>query len=123
MRLKPNNFLKSFRWLLVFFLLIFFNVVSADEFSSGSFKVLDPVIQSASFSTSTGFQLWSTLSEISLGTSTASSFELNSGFLTFPIVSTPAVSVTPGDAQISLSWTASQGALGWTVSGYSVLLT
>ena len=52
----------------------------ANEFTSSSFRVLDPVMAPAGFSTSTGFQLWGTVAEIALGTSTASSFQLGAGF-------------------------------------------
>lgn len=92
----------------------------AQEFTSSSFRVLDPVIVPAGFSTSTGFQLWSTITEIALGTSTAASFQLGGGFLRYPFASTPTVSATAGDAQVALSWTASQGVLGWTASGYNI---
>lgn len=92
----------------------------AEEFTSSSYRVMDPVIAPASFATSTSFQLWSTLGEMSLGTSTAAAFNLGAGFLRYPFASTPAVSATAGDAQVALSWTASQGYLGWSASGYKV---
>lgn len=104
----------------VFFALIFPNFALADEFTSSSFRVLDPVLAPAGYSTSTGFQLWSTITEIALGTSSASSFSLGSDFLRFPFASTPAVSATAGNAQVALSWTASQGFSGWTASGYNI---
>ena len=92
----------------------------ADEFTSSSFRLFDPVMAPAGFSTSTGFQLWGTVAEIALGTSTASSFQLGGGFLRYPFASTPVVSATAGDGQTALSWTASQGVLGWTASGYNI---
>lgn len=92
----------------------------ADEFTSSSFKVLDPVIAPAGFSTSAGFQLWSTIAEIAVGTSSASSFQMGAGFLRYPFASTPSLSATAGDAQVILSWSASSGYVGWTASGYSV---
>lgn len=111
------------KYFFYFFLSVFSFVSSpvfADEFTSSSYRVLDPVIQSAEFSTSAGFQLWSTLGEIGLGTSSITSFQLGAGFLHFPFASTPSVSTTAGDAQVALSWTASTGYLGWTASGYNV---
>lgn len=95
-------------------------VSMADEFTSSSYRVLDPLITPAGFSTSAGFQLWGNLAQVAVGTSTASSFQLGAGFLRYPFASTPAVSTTAGDAQVALSWTASQGFLGWTASGYKV---
>lgn len=99
---------------------IFFNFSSAEEFVSSNFKVLDPTMTPVAFSSSTGFQLFGAISQISIGTSTITSFNLNSGFLYYPFVSTPVVSVTSGNGQASLSWTASEGLLGWNVSGYNV---
>ncbi len=117
--LKINMYKSVFLCALV--VSFFFPVISlAEEFTSTSFRVLDPVIAPSGFSTSTGFQLWGTLAEIAVGTSTASSFQLGGGFLRYPFASTPAVSTTAGDTQVALSWTASQGFLGWTASGYNV---
>lgn len=76
---------------------------------------------SGGYSTSTGFQLFGTISQISIGTSTATGFNLNSGFLYFPFASSPVItSPTAGNGQVSLSWSQSEGFLGWTVSGYNV---
>lgn len=95
----------------------------ADEYSSVSFKVLDPVLFPAGYSTSSGFSLTSTIAQIAIGTSTVgvgTARENRSGFEYFPFVNSPIVSATPGSAQVALSWTASVGVLGWTVSGYRV---
>ncbi|MCX6736207.1 MAG: dockerin type I repeat-containing protein [Candidatus Parcubacteria bacterium] len=106
----------------VFFLALvtpsFFAV--ADEYISTSYRVLEPVIVPANFSTSNNFQLWSTVGEVGEGASNSVSFQVGAGFLRYPIASSPAVSTTAGDSQVSLSWTASQGYLGWTPSGYNV---
>lgn len=99
---------------------VIFAIVHAQEFTSSNFRVLDPVIFPAGFSTSANFRLFGTVSQISIGTSTASTYKVNSGFLYFPFVSSPVVSATAGDAQVSLSWNAVTGFLGWTVSGYNV---
>ncbi len=105
---------------VILFSLCVFSLVSADEFTSSSYRVLDPVLAPAGYAASSGFQLWSTLTEIAVGTSSASSFQLGGGFLRFPFASTPSVSTTPGDAQVALSWTVSEGYLGWTATSYSV---
>ena len=108
----------------MFFPIIFFllgaNFVLAEEVTSSSYKVLDPVMFSANYSTSSSYGLHGTFFEMSLGTSSAASFKLNPGFLYFPYVSTPAVSATAGSGQVALTWSASEGFLGWTVSGYNV---
>src|SRR3989344_7194815 len=112
---------KKLSWALVL-LFALFSVwsVSADEFTGSSLKFLDPVLQPAGYSTSDGYSLIVTIAQIAIGTSTASSFNLNSGFLFYPFASSPTVTATAGDGQVSLSWTAAGGVLGWTVSGYNV---
>mgnify|MGYP001568301025 CR=1 FL=1 len=92
----------------------------AQEFVGSSLKIIDPVIEPSNYSTSTAFGLWGVLGQLAVGTSTSLGFGVNSGFLFFPEVTTPAVSATAGDTQVNLSWTASTGFLGWTVSGYTV---
>lgn len=92
----------------------------ATEYSSTNFKVLDPVMFSAGYSTSTNYKLTDTLFQINAGTSTANNFGINAGFLYFPYATTPAVAATAGNGQVSLTWSASQGFLGWNPSGYSV---
>ena len=94
--------------------------VAADQFTSSSYRVEAPEFGVSSYATSSGFQVWSTIGGLGIGTSTITNFSLNSGFLTFPWVSTPSVSATAGDAQVALSWSASEGFLGWSVGGYDV---
>ncbi len=104
-----------------FIILVSFSFkAEALELTSSSFRISDPVFQATDFSTSTSFQLWGTLSEIAEGFSSSTSFALGSGFLRFPSVSTPVVSATPGTGQVLLSWSASQGFLGWTPTSYTV---
>ena len=109
---------------VLFFLILpvfgFFLIARADEFQSTSFKVLEPVLNPAGYSTSSGYSLWGTISQVAIGTSTITSYNLSSGFLFFPFASSPALSATAGDTQVSLSWNTSQGFLGWTASGYNV---
>lgn len=72
------------------------------------------------YGSSTSFKLFGAISQISTGTSTTASFNLNAGFLYFPFASSPVVGATAGNGQVSLTWSASQGFLGWNPSGYSV---
>jgi len=97
-----------------------FSVASAEEFSSTNFTVQNPVMFSGGYATSTSFGLQSIIGGFAPGTSTAATFGDNAGFLFYPFVSTPAVGATAGDAQVALSWTTSEGFLGWTVSGYDI---
>ncbi|MBI2039284.1 MAG: hypothetical protein HYT22_03330 [Candidatus Niyogibacteria bacterium] len=97
------------RFLIVLGVVFFFiSIAHATEFTSSNFQVLDPVIQPGGFSTSSGFQLTGVITQIGIGTSTASSFGLRGGFLFFPTVTTPSLTATAGDAQVSLSWTAAE---------------
>lgn len=96
-------------------------VAYAEDLTSASYQVLGPVMSSGGYGTSTNYTLFSSISEFAhdIGSS-ASLFTLNPGFVAYPFVSTPAVSATAGDSQVTLAWTASQGYIGWTVSGYDV---
>jgi hypothetical protein len=108
--------------LIAFSILVFIlaNAVRADDYTSTNYKVSEPVMFSGGYSSSTNFQLFGAISQISTGTSTATNFGVNAGFLYFPFASSPVVSATAGNGQVALSWSASQGYLGWNVSGYNV---
>lgn len=70
----------------------------ATEFTSTDFQALDPVIFPAGYSTSSSYALWSTISQIAIGTSTSDMFEVRSGFLYFPA---PAAAPSPTPAAAS----------------------
>jgi hypothetical protein len=109
--------------LLGLLLVIFFStdvLAAPNYYSSTNYNVLAPVIFPGGYSTSSSFKLNSVISQMSIGTSTDSIFKLFAGFLYFPFVSTPAVSVTAGDAQVTLTWTAADASTGWSVGGYAV---
>lgn len=93
---------------------------NAEVLKSSSFQILDPVIAPGGYSTSDAYRLQSVIIQSAIGISVAESFNINAGFLSFPFVSTPAISATSGDGQASLSWTVAVGALGWTVGGYNI---
>lgn len=112
--------LGSFLIGLLFVLLLPSFRANAQEFQSTNFRALDPVIFPAGYSTSTNFQLHSTISQVAIATSSVTSFKVSSGFLYFPFVSKPVPTATAGDSQVTLTWTAASGLLGWSVSGYDV---
>ena len=121
--LKRNKYFKQtgFLFAVAFGALFLAGSGFAQEFSGTSFKVFDPVIAPGGYATSTSFRLSNVLYQIGLGTSTSASFKGSSGFLAFPLVTTPIVSATDGqDAQVPLSWSAAVGYAGWIVGGYSV---
>ncbi len=66
-------------------------IIYAQEFTSLSYKVLDPVMNAGGYSTSDNFQLNGVISQISIATSTSSTFGINAGFLYFPVATTPVV--------------------------------
>jgi hypothetical protein len=107
---------------LIFYTLLFgVGTTHAQEFTSPSFKVLDPVVTSGGgYSFSTSFRLDSSIGQIGIGTSSSSLFNLNADFLYFPYVTTPVISSTAGNGQVALSWTSASGVQGWTASGYNV---
>lgn len=108
---------------VILFLLVMtssFRFVYAEQFNSTNFTVLDPVLVPSGFGTSAAFQLWGSLSEIAIGTSTVTDFGVNSGFLFYPEVTIPVVTSSVGDSKVDLSWTVSEGFLGWTASSYAV---
>lgn len=113
-----NIFSKSFYYFLVAFLA--YGILYADEFSSSGYKVLDPVINSAEYSSSNTFKLWGNVSQIGNGLGSSSSFSNNAGFLTYPFASVPVVFASPSNSQVSLSWSSSVGFLGWTISSYKI---
>lgn len=88
--------------------------------TSSSFRILEPVIQVlGGYASSTTYQLNQSAAQTAIGTS-SNAFQVSSGFLYYPFATRPVVTATAGDASAALSWTASQGFLGWTVSGYNV---
>jgi hypothetical protein len=113
----------KFQILLFILLGIFlaFSVYATDLVGS-SFIVKDPILQVASTTQmqSTSFRLIGVVGQVSIGTSSAASFKVSSGFLYYPSVTAPVATATAGDESVSLSWTAASGALGWTVSGYNI---
>lgn len=123
-KLRENFLIRLFLVSLTVLCALFsLSVVHAADYTSASFVVKDPVLQPAGYSSSASYSLTSTIAEIAIGTSTASSGgvrEVRSGFEYFPVVTRPTLSATAGNGQVSLSWTAASGLLGWTVSAYEI---
>ncbi len=94
----------------------------AFEATSTSFKLIDPVfVVTGGFATSTTYRLNQAAAQPAIGASASpTSFDVSGGFLYFPFVTKPSVSAAAGDGSVALSWTASQGFLGWNVSSYNV---
>lgn len=91
------------------------------EYSGTKFKVVDPVISvGGARVTSTTYTVLSSFGQLAIGTSTSNTYRVRSGFGFFPVATAPVLTATAGAAQVSLSWTASTGFLGWTVTSYDV---
>lgn len=110
----------SFSIFILFFVFIAYNNVLADEYTSSSYKVLDPVIAPSGFATSTNFQLLGTISEVANGTSVSASYNVGGGFLRFPFAQILEASTTAADSAVTVNWTPAIGYGGWTISSYSV---
>ncbi len=96
-------------------------IAHAEDFSSGNYQVLAPVITSGGiYATSSSFSLLGVISEFAHDIGSSLTFGSNPGFAAYPFVSTPIISATAGNALVNLSWTAAVGFVGYSVSGYSV---
>lgn len=102
----------------VFIFLIPFFYIYAAELESENFIIKDSSFENFGEMTSTNFSLMGVLDQFSIGSSTANTFKLNSGFLYFPKVTSPVLSAVAGDEEVSLSWTPSVGFLGTNINGY-----
>ncbi len=95
--------------------------VSAEDYTSSSFIIRDPVMSIfGGFSSSTSFGHITGDGQTVIGEQSSGSFTGRSGALYFPIVTSPSVSATAGTEEVTLNWTASVADLGWNVSGYQV---
>lgn len=105
--------------IVVFFVLIYTFVYSAD-LTSTSFIIKDPIVGSGGgFGSSTSFASYFSgdLTMISAGSS--ASFEGRYGFLWYPYVIPGVFSALANASDADLSWSASTAGLGWNVSGYN----
>ena len=95
-------------------------LVKAEEFSSDSFVIRDPVTgEEGGRSTSTSFELFDISSQIQQGEGTSTGFIERAGFLYFPFANIPTVTATAGNGQVTLDWTASTGILA-NITDYEV---
>ncbi len=94
--------------------------LKAQEYSSASFIVRDPVItiEGGRFS-SAEFEYFSNTGQTVVGESTNASFIHRSGFLFFPVATSPVVSATAGNGQVGLSWSASSATLA-SITSYEL---
>ena len=96
------------------------SLLQAEEYSSSSFILRDPVITiEGGRATSGSFEFFSSSGQVSQGQNTSTNFISRSGFLYFPQATSPIVTATSGNGQVSLSWTSSVGTLA-NVTTYHV---
>ena len=108
---------------LILILLVFgaggFSYALAD-FSSTNFTLENPInIIEGGQSSSTSFQYFSSTGQLKSGQSTSTSFSKNTGFLYYPTATSPALSATAGNSQVTLDWTAAVGTLA-NITSYEV---
>jgi hypothetical protein len=97
------------------------SVVLAEDYTSSSFIIRDPVMSIfGGYSSSTSFGHVTGDGQTVIGEQASGSFTGRSGALYFPIVTSPSVSATAGTEEVALTWTASVADLGWNVSGYQI---
>lgn len=93
----------------------------ADRATSTNFIIESGVLDvGGQVSTSTSFEVPGSLSQPAIDLSTSTSFRLLGGFLAFPTVTTPVLSATAGAGAVTLTWTASEGFLGFNVTSYDL---
>ena len=96
--------------------------VQAEDYTGSSFILRDPFLTLiGGYASSSAFTVYSqTGSQIESGLGTGSSFVGRLGTESYPYFTSPVITATAGDAQVAISWTASQVYFGGTVSSYSV---
>ena len=103
--------------------LILFSVAfsfSHADFTSPNFILENPVnIIGGDQVSSPSFQYFGSTGQLINGENTSTSFVQNAGFLYFPTATSPVVSATAGDNQVSLSWTSAAGILA-NVTSYEL---
>ncbi len=106
---------------VVLIAMIFGNVaVLAFDASSDSFSIEDGSFSdSGGYATSSSFQMFSLTNEIGGERATGASFVQGSGTTFTPTATTPVLSVTSGEEQLSVSWTSSTATFA-TVTNYQV---
>ncbi len=119
MKIPSSFFLGLF---LTIFSVVFSPLVTlAEDYTSSSFILRDPVIAPAGgFSSSSSFKYFSSIAQTVIGESSSTNFTDLAGFLYFATVSNPVLSGVSGDTEADLSWTASVGSLGLNISGYEI---
>jgi hypothetical protein len=106
--------------LLLLFLCPNLSFLRAEDYTSPDFILRDPVVVvGGNSSGSADFQYFSSTGQTAPGESSSPSFVYRAGFEYYPTATTPILSATPGNAQVSLVWTASVGALA-NVTDYKV---
>ncbi len=119
MKSRNKNFLVFIS--LVFVFISVLPTALATDFSSSSFTVKDPVVDSGqSSSSSTNYGLGQSLSQTAIGKSTSDNYQLWSGFQYYFKVNANTLTATAGAGQVSLSWTVPSTFLGVSVGDYDV---
>ncbi len=111
------------RLLGVIVFLLFLGALSteATDYSSSGFTVRDPVISiTGGRATSTDFELYSSVGQTAIGEESSAGFTVRSGFLYYHVITSPTLSASAGDGQVSLTWTAAEEPLGELTASYAI---
>lgn len=117
--------MQMFTRIMLMFGLVALMAASSPAFAdvtSTHYKILNPTISPGGTGSSASYQLSATQGEVAHNGGSSSSYKLQLGFFSFPVVTVPVVTAQVGnvDQEVELSWSASIPYLGYTVSGYSV---
>ncbi|HVY72771.1 MAG TPA: hypothetical protein VG984_01815 [Candidatus Paceibacterota bacterium] len=92
------------------------------DVTSTHYRIENPTISPGGTGSSASYKLSGTAGETAHNGGSASSYRLQLGFFSFPVVTAPVLSVQVGNAngRADLSWSAAIPYLGYTVSAYKV---
>lgn len=92
------------------------------DVTSTSYRIVNPTISPGGTGASASYSLSATQGELAHDGGSSSSYKLQLGFFSFPVVTAPVLAVEVGNAsgRADLSWSAAIPYLGYTVSSYNV---
>jgi hypothetical protein len=114
--------MRKLAWLLLATCLLASTPVLAEDYTGSDFLLRDPFLSLAGgYTSSASFIVYSqTGARIESGYSAGGDFIDRAGTESYPHFTSPVITATAGDAEVDLSWTASQAYFGGVISSYSV---
>ncbi len=116
---NKNTSVNKFLGVVFLVLIVWVPLVHADDLTSASFIVRDPLVGTGGgYGSSASFAAFGSGDMTSIGRGTSASFDGRYGFLWYPYVTQGTFTATANGSQADLAWGASTAGLGWTVSDY-----